>query len=89
VIHHFIGPSHLDSTIARIAGPRIFTIFNRYNTFASYVAFIAGIVFFVLSLRKFTLRYQFHQLGWTLLTLVLIVAQFAAHLHIIYSGICW
>jgi len=43
----------------------------------------------VLSLRKYTYRYQFHQLGWTLLTILLIVGQSCAHISNIYSGIVW
>ena len=62
---------------------------TRYFTFTVYVGFIAGIIFFVLSLRKFTLRYQFHQLGWTLLTVLLIVMQSCAHVSNVYSGFVW
>ncbi len=68
-----------------------FVLFHpcRYQAFTIYLGFIGGVVFFVLSLRKFTLRYQFHQFGWTIMTILLIVMQSCAHLSNIYSGLVW
>lgn len=60
-----------------------------YSPFVIYIAFVLGIVAFVLSLRKFTLRYQFHQFGWTLMTIIVIVMQCCAHLSNIYAGLVW
>ena len=64
-------------------------ILIQHNQFTLYIGFLLGIVAFVLSLAKFTLRYQFHQLGWTFLTILLVVLQSCAHLSNVYSGLVW
>jgi phosphatidate cytidylyltransferase len=41
------------------------------------------------SLRKFTLRYQFHQLCWLLCTLLAVIMQALPMVHNIYQGLIW
>lgn len=61
----------------------------RYHQILSYGLFLFGFVLFVLTLRRFTLRYQFQQLSWALVTILICVIQGAAHIANIYSGLVW
>ncbi|CAD7962416.1 unnamed protein product [Amoebophrya sp. A25] len=89
-IKRFLPAStELENRILEYGGRIPYLLFVKYFTFTIYVGFIGGIIFFVLSLRKFTLRYQFNQLGWTLLTVLLIVMQSCAHVSNIYAGLVW
>ncbi|CAD7958503.1 unnamed protein product [Amoebophrya sp. A120] len=89
-IKRLLPPSHeLEIKIKEIGGQIPYLLFVRYYTFTVYLGFLGGLIFFVLSLRKFTLKYQFHQLGWAMLTILLIVMQSCAHVSNIYSGIVW
>jgi phosphatidate cytidylyltransferase len=54
-----------------------------------FFLYIAGFVAFILSLRKDSLRYQFSQLTWTLLTLLLIVGQTHFCMQYLFQGIIW
>ena len=64
-----IGKSHLDPMWKRISDrhniPEIYDWLVNEQMFLIYGALMGVLLGFVLSLRKFTLRYQFHQLGWT------------------------
>lgn len=61
----------------------------KYHTLICYSLSIAGLVVFVLSLRRFTLRYQFQQLSWAMITLLVVVMQGAAYMANIYNGLVW
>ncbi|EER13454.1 phosphatidate cytidylyltransferase, putative [Perkinsus marinus ATCC 50983] len=61
----------------------------RYHGIISYTLFVIGLVAFVLSLRKYTLRYQFGQLAWTIVTLIIVVVQGIAMTANIYNGLIW
>ena len=61
----------------------------RYHQLISYGLILTGLVMFVLTLRRFTLRYQFQQLSWTLVTILVCVVQGAAHIANIYNGLVW
>ena len=61
----------------------------KYHQLISYVMILIGLVMFVLSLRRFTLRYQFQQLSWTIVTLLICVIQASAHIANIYNGLVW
>ena len=61
----------------------------KYHQIISYSLVLVGIVMFVLSLRRFSLRYQFQQLSWALVTNLVCVIQGAAHIANIYSGLVW
>jgi phosphatidate cytidylyltransferase len=67
----------------------IIHILLKYHNMISYSLFCLGIIGFVLTLRKYTLRYQFTQLSWTFVTLILIVTQSVAHIANIYQGLFW
>jgi len=70
-------------------GPLAYNLMVRYNTFVTYILFVAGMLIFVLSLRKFTLRYQFHQMSWTIVVLLIVVVQACAMFANIYRGLIW
>jgi len=70
-------------------GPFRFKILVHYNTIVSYCLSLLGMLAFVLSLRRFTLRYQFHQIAWTTVTLMLVVVQACAQVSNIYNGLIW
>jgi phosphatidate cytidylyltransferase len=61
----------------------------KYHQLISYALILIGLVVFVLSLRRFTLRYQFQQLSWAIVTLLICVIQASAHIANIYSGLVW
>ena len=61
----------------------------KYHQIISYSLVLVGIVMFVLSLRRFSLRYQFQQLSWALVTILVCVIQGAAHIANIYNGLVW
>ena len=61
----------------------------KYHQLISYALILFGLVMFVLSLRRFTLRYQFQQLSWAIVTLLICVIQASAHIANIYNGLVW
>ena len=61
----------------------------KYHQLIAYALMIAGFVMFVVTLRRFSLRYQFQQLSWALVTNLVCVIQGAAHIANIYSGLVW
>ena len=67
----------------------ILTPLLQYHSFISYSFACAGLIAFVLSLRRFTLKYQFTQLAWTMMTLTIVVAQTIGHIANIYQGMIW
>jgi len=63
---------------------------RHYYQIISYVMFVVALLVFVLSLRKSTLRYQFHQIAWTLCSLVFVVWQGSAFIGNIFNhGLIW
>ena len=64
-------------------------LFVSHHIFIVYTLMMLGIIMFVLSLRKFSYRYQFYQLGWTSVTLVMVVSQGSAQVANIYQGLIW
>jgi len=62
---------------------------NDYYLPIIFVLYVVGFVVFILSLRKDSLRYQFSQLTWTILTLLLIVGQTHFSMQYLFDGIIW
>ena len=50
---------------------------------------IAGFLFFVLTLKKGYYRYQFRQFGWAHISNLLIVAQTSAIMNNVFEGLVW
>ncbi len=61
----------------------------HYHSMITYCLLCVGLILFVLSLRRYTLKYQFTQLAWTLVTLILVVTQSVGHIANIYQGLVW
>uniref|UniRef100_A0A8C9LVG7 Phosphatidate cytidylyltransferase n=1 Tax=Piliocolobus tephrosceles TaxID=591936 RepID=A0A8C9LVG7_9PRIM len=67
----------------------IFKYILKYHSINMFVLFIIGYIWFILSLRKYTLKYQFSQMGIILLTSLFVVTQYLMHIANIYSGLIW
>ncbi|KAL7701287.1 cdp-diacylglycerol synthetase-like protein [Lotmaria passim] len=57
--------------------------------FLSFCVVMLGLVIFVLSLRKGMYRYQFIQLTWTVMVLVITQAQFVGEMRNMVRGMIW
>eukprot|EP01083_Nonionella_stella_P043583 117590_1 len=62
---------------------------TKYHSFISFALFTSGFVSFVLSLKKGYYRYQFKQLGWCFITILIIVVQSTFILYNIFFGMIW
>ncbi|PFH31253.1 phosphatidate cytidylyltransferase [Besnoitia besnoiti] len=60
-----------------------------FHSIVTYSAGFVGLVWFILSLRKGSMRYQFSQLGVMLVALMFIVGQSLMQIANIYSGLVW
>ncbi|SCP02838.1 cytidine diphosphate-diacylglycerol synthase, putative [Plasmodium malariae] len=68
---------------------RLFKYLLKYHSINMFILAFWGFVWFILSLRKFSMRYQFSQIGIILLTSLLVVTQSLMHIANIYSGLIW
>lgn len=64
-------------------------LLDEYHEIISYFLFIFGILFFVISLEKSSLRYHFKRLTWTLITLFVVFAFPWPIFYNIYKGLFW
>ncbi|KAL8272584.1 hypothetical protein Esti_003473 [Eimeria stiedai] len=62
---------------------------QSFHSLGFYVAWFLGFIWFILSLRKSFLRYQFSQLGVMLVVLLFVVSQSLIQIANIYSGLIW
>ncbi|KYQ91467.1 CDP-diacylglycerol synthase [Tieghemostelium lacteum] len=69
--------------------PDLFQHFVRYHLWHSFSLYVIGFVSFTFTLRKGSYRYQFSQLTWTLMTLLLVVVQSNFLISNIYTGLIW
>ncbi|SCM11218.1 cytidine diphosphate-diacylglycerol synthase, putative [Plasmodium chabaudi adami] len=68
---------------------RIYKYLLRYHPINMFILAFVGFIWFVLSLRKFSLKYQFSQIGMIFVTSLFVVAQSLMHIANIYSGLIW
>jgi phosphatidate cytidylyltransferase len=61
----------------------------HHHMWHCFVLYIAGFLLFVSSLRKDTVKYQFGQLTWMLMTLLSVVVQSSVISVNIYHGLFW
>ncbi len=54
-----------------------------------FIAFVLGILMFTLSLEKGIMRYQFKMLAWTIVLLIIVVAQVSSIIYNVYTGLFW
>ena len=64
-------------------------LLHFYSPLSLFIAFMGGILMFVLSLRQGMYRYQFKLIAWTIVTLLFVICQLSSLIYNIYSGIFW
>eukprot|EP00347_Sterkiella_histriomuscorum_P018056 403346957 len=69
--------------------PILSGLFVEYHKLISFFMFTFGILIFVLSLEKSSLRYSFSRLTWTWLTLFVVFAPPVPFFYNIYKGLFW
>ncbi|CAA9990509.1 cytidine diphosphate-diacylglycerol synthase [Plasmodium knowlesi strain H] len=67
----------------------LFKYMLKYHSIIMFISAFFGLIWFILSLRKFSLKYQFSQIGIILLSSLFIVTQSLMHIANIYSGLIW
>ncbi|VAH64106.1 unnamed protein product [Triticum turgidum subsp. durum] len=61
----------------------------KYQMFICYFLYIAGFVWFILTLKKKTYNYQFKQYAWTHMILLTVFAQSSFTVANIFEGMFW
>ncbi|XP_010433440.1 PREDICTED: phosphatidate cytidylyltransferase 3-like [Camelina sativa] len=61
----------------------------KYQMIIWYFLYIAGFIWFILTLKKKTYRYQFGQYAWTHMILIVVLAQSSFIVANIFEGIFW
>ncbi|KAB8083593.1 hypothetical protein EE612_005839, partial [Oryza sativa] len=61
----------------------------KYQMFICYFLYIAGFVWFILTLKKKTYKYQFKQYAWTHMILLTVFAQSSFTVANIFEGMFW
>lgn len=61
----------------------------KYQMFICYFLYLAGFVWFILTLKKKTYKYQFSQYAWTHMILFIVFAQSSFTVGNIFEGIFW
>ena len=91
----------LASTMYYVYGKQIWIFFKyavpaslsewmvHHHMWHSFILYIGGFLLFVSSLRKDTVKYQFGQLTWMLMTLLSVVVQSSVISINIYHGLFW
>lgn len=69
--------------------PALTELLQKYHLAISFVLYIIGFTGFILTLRSGSLKYQFKQLTWTLMTLLLVVLQSHLIINNIFQGLIW
>ncbi|XP_068667467.1 phosphatidate cytidylyltransferase 1-like [Aristolochia californica] len=73
-----------DKFLYQLAGVLI-----KYQMFICYFLYIAGFVWFILTLKKKMYKYQFSQYAWTHMILLVVFVQSSFTVANIYEGIFW
>ncbi|XP_020224208.1 phosphatidate cytidylyltransferase 1 [Cajanus cajan] len=68
---------------------RLVSILIKYQMAICYFLYIAGFVWFILSLKKRYYKYQFGQYAWTHMILIVVFTQSAFTVANIFEGIFW
>lgn len=63
--------------------------FKAYSSVVMFGGIFLGFVLFVLSLRRFSLKYQFAQFSVTIICCLFVVIQSVIQIATIYSGLVW
>lgn len=68
---------------------QLFSGFIKYHMIICYFMYIAGFVWFILTLRKGNYQYQFGQYAWTHMILFVVFTQSSFTVANIFEGIIW
>jgi len=85
---YFYGEPILQNSSALIPHKWLETL-ERYHLVLSFACYVVGFILFILSLRKGLYKYQFGQLTWTVMTLLLVVGQSNFAIQNIFKGLFW
>jgi len=64
-------------------------VFIQYHKIIAFFGFIFGLLMFVMSLKRGSLRYSFTRLSWTLFSLFVVFTLPTAAFYNIYKGMFW
>jgi len=64
-------------------------VFIDYHKIIAFFCFILGLLLFVLSLKRGSLRYSFTRFSWTLFSLFVVFTLPTAAFYNIYKGMFW
>jgi len=68
---------------------QLYALLTQYHLSVSFTLYVTGFVAFILTLKSGHYKWQFMQSAWTLMTLVLIVAQSSVVIKNIFDGLIW
>ncbi|XP_068665387.1 phosphatidate cytidylyltransferase 1-like [Aristolochia californica] len=68
---------------------QLVSILIKYQMFICYFLYIAGFVWFILTLKKKMYKYQFSQYAWTHMILLVVFVQSSFTVANIFEGIFW
>jgi len=74
---------------AKIIPLNALELMHRSHLAISFSFYVAGFLFFVLTLKKNYYKYQFGQITWTLMTLLVVVGQSHFIIQNIFKGLIW
>lgn len=85
-MYYIYGPNFMNLLMNYIHIPPQLVIRHFWHSFLLYVVGFCGFVF---TLRRQTLKYQFSQITWTLMTILIVVVQSHFILKNIHEGLIW
>jgi len=66
-----------------------YKMFFHYHLWISFCLYVIGFCWFIISLKPKMYKYQFTQLAWTALSLLIVVFQCASFIYNFQNGIFW
>jgi len=75
--------------LSKVIPLRTLELLYRYHLAVSFLLYVLGFVAFILTLQQGLYKYQFSQLTWTLMTLLIVVGQSHFIIQNIFKGLIW
>jgi len=90
-LFYVYGPPLLDisTNIIKQHAELDLAFLHKSHLLISFMLYVVGFVGFISTLKKGSLKYQFGQLTWTLMTLLIVVGQSNFIIHNIFEGLFW
>ncbi|XP_078151398.1 phosphatidate cytidylyltransferase 1-like [Carex rostrata] len=82
--HHLVNTVTTDKLLYKLVSALV-----KYQMLICYFLYIAGFMWFILTLKKKMYKYQFKQYAWTHMILLLVFAQSSFTVANIFEGIFW